>query len=82
MVVVERYPELRSNQNFLRLQDQLEGTENRIGVERRRYNQAVQAYNTTIRRFPTNMIASMFGFDRMPLFEAEPGAAQAPKVKF
>ncbi|MBW1979663.1 MAG: LemA family protein [Deltaproteobacteria bacterium] len=82
MVVVERYPELKSNQNFLRLQDQLEGTENRISVERRRYNLAVQEYNTAIRRFPTNLFASMFGFSRMPLFEAEAGAAKAPKVTF
>jgi LemA protein len=79
---VERYPQLKSNQNFLRLQDQLEGTENRISVERRRYNLAVQDYNTTIRRFPTNFMASLFGFTRMPLFEAEEGAAKPPKVTF
>jgi len=82
LLVVERYPELKSNQNFLRLQDQLEGTENRISVERRRYNLAVQQYNTAIRRFPTNLMASIFGFTRMSLFEAEKGAAKPPKVKF
>ena len=76
------YPDLKSNQNFLRLQDQLEGTENRLSVERRRYNLAVQEYNVAIRRFPTNLVASMLGFSRMELFEAEKGAAQAPKVKF
>jgi LemA protein len=82
LLVVERYPELKSNQNFLRLQDQLEGTENRISVERRRYNLAVKEYNVAIRRFPTNLLASMFGFTRMELFEADAGAAEAPKVKF
>ena len=82
LLVVERYPELKSNQNFLRLQDQLEGTENRISVERRRYNLAVQEYNVMIRRFPTSLLAGIFGFPRMDLFEAEPGAAEAPKVKF
>ena len=82
LLVVERYPDLKSNQNFLRLQDQLEGTENRISVERRRYNLAVQDYNVAIRRFPTNLMASILGFSRMDLFEAEKGAAQAPKVKF
>ncbi|MFP3870111.1 MAG: LemA family protein [Syntrophobacteria bacterium] len=82
LLVVENYPQLKSNENFLRLQDQLEGTENRISVERRRYNLAVQEYNTLIRSFPTNFLASMLGFTRMPLFEAEAGAAEAPKVKF
>jgi LemA protein len=82
LLVVERYPELKSNQNFLRLQDQLEGTENRISVERRRYNLAVQDYNVAIRRFPTSLMASVLGFSRMELFEAEKGAATAPKVKF
>ena len=82
LLVAERYPDLKSNQNFLRLQDQLEGTENRISVERRRYNLAVQDYNVAIRRFPTNLMASVLGFSRMELFEAEKGAAQAPKVKF
>ena len=82
LLVVERYPELKSNQNFLKLQDQLEGTENRISVERRRYNLAVKDYNISIRRFPTNFLASMFGFSRMSLFEAEAEAQKAPKVKF
>ena len=82
LLVVERYPQLKSNQNFLKLQDQLEGTENRISVERRRYNLAVQDYNVRIRRFPTNLLASMFGFSRMQLFQAEEEAAKAPKVKF
>lgn len=82
LLVAERYPELKSNQNFLKLQDQLEGTENRISVERRRYNLTVQDYNTKIRRFPTSLLASMFGFSRMELFEAETGAERAPKVKF
>ncbi len=82
MVVVERYPQLRSNQNFLALQSQLEGTENRVSVERRRFNLAVQRYNTAIRRFPANFIAGMFSFERMQLFEAEAGAKKAPKVKF
>ena len=82
LLVVERYPQLKSNENFLRLQDQLEGTENRISVERRRYNLSVQDYNTQIRRFPSNLLASMLGFNRMQLFEAEEGAGKAPKVKF
>jgi len=82
MVVVERYPELKSNQNFMKLQDQLEGTENRVSVERRRYNQAVLNYNKKIRTFPGAFFAGPFGFERMPLFEAEEGAKQAPKVKF
>lgn len=82
LLVVERYPELKSNQNFLKLQDQLEGTENRISVERRRYNLAVKDYNIRIRRFPTSFLASMFGFSRMSLFEAEVEAQKAPKVKF
>ena len=82
LLVAERYPDLKSNQNFLRLQDQLEGTENRISVERRRYNLAVQNYNVQIRRFPTSLLASVFGFSPMQLFEAEEGAAKAPKVKF
>ena len=82
LLVVEQYPQLKSNENFLRLQDQLEGTENRISVERRRYNLSVQEYNTQIRSFPANLIASMFGFSRMPLFEAEAGTQKAPKVSF
>ena len=82
MVVVERYPELKANQNFLQLQSQLEGTENRIAVERRRFNEVAQNYNTAIRRFPASLVASMSGFAARPYFAAEPGAAQAPKVDF
>lgn len=82
MVVVEKYPELKANENFLALQSQLEGTENRISVERKRFNQAVQHYNTTIRRFPTNMLAGMFGFEKKLYFEAQPGAETAPAVEF
>lgn len=82
MVVVERYPDLKANQNFLDLQKQLEGTENRIAVERRKFNDATRSYNTYIRRFPRNVIASIFGFDRKGYFEAEEGADQAPEVKF
>lgn len=82
MVVVERYPELKSNQNFLELQAQLEGTENRIAVERRRFNESVQDYNTYIRSFPNNMMASMFGFEVMTQFASEEGADQAPEVTF
>lgn len=82
MAVVERYPDLKSNQNFLELQAQLEGTENRIAVERRRFNEQVQAYNTYIRRFPTNLLAGMFGFERMVPFEAVEGSEDAPEVQF
>ncbi|MBU4446123.1 LemA family protein [bacterium] len=82
MVVVEKYPDLKANQNFLALQSQLEGTENRIAVERKRFNQAVQGYNTTIRRFPTNMLAGMYGFEKKLYFEAQPGAETVPDVKF
>ena len=82
MVVVERYPDLKANQNFLDLQAQLEGTENRIAVERRRFNQAVQAYNTAIRKFPGNIIAGMFGFREKPYFKAQAGSEKVPKVKF
>src|SRR5436190_13690879 len=82
LVVVERYPELRANQNFLSLQAQLEGTENRISVERNNFNGAVQAYNTTVRSFPTNLIAGMFGFAPRPFFNAQPGAEKAPAVNF
>ena len=82
LVVVERYPELRANQNFLELQSQLEGTENRIAVERMRYNQVAQAFNTAVRRFPANIIAGMMGFDRKAYFQAQPGADQAPNVEF
>jgi len=82
MVVVERYPELRSNQNFLALQDELAGTENRIAVERRRYNDAVRSYNTTVQQFPSNLIANMTGFDQREFFEAAGGADVAPVVEF
>lgn len=82
LVTVERYPELKANQNFLDLQNQLEGTENRIAVARKRYNEAVQAYNTTIKRFPGRVIASLFGFEARPYFEAQAGAETAPKVEF
>jgi LemA protein len=82
MAVAENYPQLRANENFLALQSQLEGTENRITVERRRFNQVVQAYNTRIRRFPTNIFAGMFGFEKKVYFQAEAGAEEAPEVRF
>jgi len=82
MVVVEKYPELKANQNFLDLQTQLEGTENRIAVERNRFNKAAQAYNTTIRRFPGSIYAGMFGFEKKAYFKAEAGAEKAPQVEF
>jgi LemA protein len=82
MVVVERYPELKANQNFLELQAQLEGTENRIAVERRKFNEAAQRYNTEIKLFPKNLFANMFGFENKPYFEAQKGAETAPKVEF
>jgi LemA protein len=82
LVTVERYPELKSNQNFLELQAQLEGTENRIAVERRRFNEVVQSYNTYIRRFPNSMVAGMFGFERKAQFAASEGADAAPEVTF
>ncbi len=82
MVVVERYPELKANQNFLELQAQLEGTENRIAVERKKFNEVVQQYNTTIRRFPNNIFAGMFNFDKKGYFKAKEGADVAPDVEF
>jgi len=82
LVVVERYPELKANTNFIRLQDELAGTENRIAVERRRYNEAVKNYNTRIRSFPTNLVAGMFGFERAAFYETPKEAQAAPKVKF
>ncbi len=82
MVVVERYPDLKASQNFLALQSQLEGTENRIAVERKRYNEASRRYNATVRRFPTNIFASMFGFEKVEYFKAAKGAETAPKVEF
>lgn len=82
MVVVERYPDLKANQNFLELQAQLEGTENRITVERQKYNETVRVFNTTIRRFPANILAGIFGFERKVNFEAKEGADVAPVVQF
>ena len=82
MVVVERYPELKANQNFLELQSQLEGTENRISVERRKFNESTRGYNTYIRRFPKNIVASIFGFDKKGYFEAVEGSETAPTVEF
>ncbi len=82
LVTVEKYPDLKANQNFLELQAQLEGTENRIAVERQRFNTEAKAYNTAIRRFPRNLLASMLGFEAKPYFEAQAEAAQAPKVEF
>jgi LemA protein len=82
LVVVERYPELKANTNFIRLQDELAGTENRIAVERRRYNESVKVFNIKIRRFPTNMIAGMFGFEKATFFEVPEERQEAPKVKF
>jgi LemA protein len=82
LVVVERYPDLKSNVNFLRLQDELAGTENRISVERRRYNEAVQAYNVAIRSFPANLLAGMFSFEKAAFFEAPAAAKATPQVKF
>jgi len=83
LVVVENYPQLKSNENFLRLQDELAGTENRIAIERRRYNEAIQDYNTYINLFPNNIVASLSGFKRDDAyFKTEEGARQAPKVNF
>lgn len=82
LVTVERYPDIKSNQNFLQLQSQLEGTENRISVARTRYNESVQEYNTYIRKFPNNIFAGMFGFERKAPFQAEAGAENAPDVDF
>src|SRR5207248_11765265 len=80
LVVSENYPQLKSNENFLGLQAQLEGTENRISVERNNFNGAVQDFNTAVRRFPTNMVAGMFGFSARPFFNADQGAQRAPTV--
>jgi len=82
LVVAERYPDLKANQNFLDLQAQLEGTENRINVARSRFNEAARAYNTKVRSFPGSLLAGAFGFGPKPYFEAEKGAEKAPKVKF
>ncbi len=82
LLVVERYPDLKANTNFIRLQDELAGTENRIAVERRRYNETVKVYNIKIRRFPTNLLAGMFGFEKATFFEVPKERQEAPKVKF
>lgn len=82
LLVVEQYPDLKSNQNFLRLQDELAGTENRISVERKRYNETVKGYNVAIRSFPANLLAGMFGFEKAAFFEVPEAAKAAPKVKF
>lgn len=82
LAVTENYPDLKANENFKELQAQLEGTENRISVERRKFNETAREYNTAIRRFPKNIFAGIFGFEKRPYFEAEEGANQAPEVKF
>ena len=82
LAITENYPNLKANENFLSLQSQLEGTENRIAVERNKYNEAARNYNTTIRQFPKNIVAGMFGFEKKPYFEASEGAKEAPKVEF
>lgn len=82
LMITENYPDLKANQNFLELQAQLEGTENRISVERTRFNETAQTYNKDIRRFPKNILAGMFGFDKKPYFEAEKESKNAPQVKF
>ena len=82
LLVVERYPELKANTNFIRLQDELAGTENRIAVERRRFNETVKVYNIKIRSFPTNIIAGMFGFEKATFFEVPKERQEAPQVKF
>jgi len=82
MVVVEKYPDLKANQNFLDLQAQLEGTENRIAVERKKFNETVRVYNTYIKTFPNNIFAGMFGFAQKPYFKSAQGSEKAPEVKF
>lgn len=82
LVVVEKYPDLKANQNFLELQAQLEGTENRITVERNKFNEMTRLYNTKIRTFPNNITAGIFGFDKKGYFEAEKGSEKAPEVQF
>lgn len=82
MMITENYPDLKANQNFLQLQAQLEGTENRISTERKRFNEAVQSFNTKIRRFPNSLIAGIFGFAQKPYFEADQAASVAPTVNF
>ena len=82
MVVLEKYPELKANQNFLELQSQLEGTENRIAVERQKFNETAKIYNTYLRSFPNNIFSGMYGFEKKGYFEASSGAEKAPEVKF
>ncbi len=82
LLVVERYPDLKASQNFIRLQDELSNTENRIAVERRRYNEAVRAYNVKIRSFPANLLAGVFGYKAATFLEAPAAAKAAPQVKF
>lgn len=82
LAITENYPDLKANQNFMELQAQLEGTENRISVERRNFNEVARTYNTSIRTFPKSILAGIFGFDKRPYFEAEEGANKAPEVKF
>ena len=82
LMVAENYPQLKANENFLELQSQLEGTENRITVARKDFNDAAKDYNVSIRRFPKNILAGLFGFDKKAYFEAESGAEKAPEVKF
>lgn len=80
--ITENYPDLKANENFLQLQSQLEGTENRITVERKKFNETARSYNTTIRKFPNNILSGMFGFEKRAYFEAQEGAEQAPVVAF
>ncbi len=82
LLVVERYPDLKANANFIRLQDELAGTENRIAVERRRFNEIVKIYNVKVRRFPTNLMAGMFGFEKATFFQTPEAEKEVPKVKF
>ncbi len=82
LAITENYPDLKANENFKELQAQLEGTENRISVERRKFNETVRTYNSSIRRFPMNLMAGVFGFDKKGYFEAEEGSEKAPKVEF
>ncbi len=82
LAITENYPDLKANENFKELQAQLEGTENRISVERRNFNEVAQDYNTYIRKFPNNLVSSIFGFEKRPYFEAEAGTEKAPKVEF
>lgn len=82
LATVEAYPDIKANQNFLELQAQLEGTENRISVERRAFNEATQQYNSTVRKFPNNIMAGIFGFKQKGYFQADEGASAAPKIEF